>query len=155
MAHWEDTLPANDDTILMISGLGFQYSARGLTQTLFPISQTKQQKRTIDGTLVDVSNPAMRKYGSKISCTDTDAPPLDGLWPGMEVTVQCAIERSFLTYKNSVQQYPSLPVVSGSLYTIGPLTLYRPELVMLIMDCPASFEEWKHDNGWSIDLEQV
>ena len=155
MAHWEDTLPANDDTILMISGLGFQYSARGLTQTLFPISQTKQQKRTIDGTLVDVSNPAMRKYGSKISCTDTDAPPLDGLWPGMDCHGAVRHRAQLPDLSEQRAAVPGLPVVSGSLYTVGPLTLYRPELVMMIMDCPASFEEWKHDNGWSIDLEQV
>lgn len=155
MAHWEDTLPANEDTVLTISGMGFQYSARGLTQTLYPIKQTQQQKRTIDGTMVDVSNPAMRKYGSKISCQDVDAPPLDGIWPGMILTVQCAIERSFLTYNGSQQQYPALPVVSGSMYAIGPLTLYRPELVMMVMNNSAQIEEWKHDNNWSLDLEQV
>src|SRR3974390_1139586 len=88
----EGILPGGADTLLVISGLKFLYSARGLTQTLDVISQTKQQARTINGQLIDVSNPAFRKYLSKITCTDVDAPPIDNLWPGMEVTVQCALE---------------------------------------------------------------
>lgn len=153
MPTFENILPAGADTLLTISGLGgFQYQARGLSQTLVPIPQLKQQLRTINGNLRDVSNPAFRKYASKITCTDVDAPPLDNLWPGMTVIVQCAASLSFLT-GNSGSPYK--PVVEGSEYTYGHFTFYRPVLEMMVMDHNHTFDEWKADNGWELDLEEV
>jgi hypothetical protein len=74
----------SNDTLLQISGLGtLLYQARGLTQTLDVIGAAKQQERTINGILMDISNPMFRKYASKISCTDNTAPPLDNIWPGV------------------------------------------------------------------------
>jgi hypothetical protein len=153
MPTFENVLPPNADTLLTISGLGgFQYQARGLSQTLTPISQLKQQLRTINGSLVDVSNPAFRKYASKITCTDVDAPPLDNLWNGMIVEVQCAVSLAYLT-GNSGSPYKA--VVSGSEYTNGHFTFYRPVMNMMVMDFSHTFDEWKADNGWSLDLEEV
>ena len=150
---FENILPSGADTLLTISGVGgFQYQARGLSQTLSVIKQTQQQLRTINATLIDVSNPAFRKYASKITCTDVDAPPLDNLWPGMTVTVQCAASLAFET-GNSGSPYK--PVVSGSMYTNGHMTFYRPELTMMVMDVQETFDEWKSDNGWELDLEEV
>lgn len=150
---FEDILPSGDDTLLTISGLGnFQYQARGLTQTLFVIKQTQQQVRDVNGILVDVSNPAFRKYGSKITCTDVDATPIDGLWPGMEVVVGCTCE---LAYPTGNSGSPYRAVVSGSSYVQGAYTFYRPELNMMILDIQRTFDEWKHDNGWEIDLEEI
>jgi len=153
MPTFENILPASADTLLTISGLGdFQYQARGLSQTLSPIAQLKQQLRTINGSLIDVSNPAFRKYASKITCTDVDAPPLDNLWNGMIVTVQCAVSLVYLT-GNPGSPYKA--VVSGSEYTNGHYTFYRPEMEMMVMDFDHTFDEWKADNGWSLTLEEV
>jgi len=152
MPTLEGVLPAGADTLLVISGLDFQYQARGLAQTLEPIKQTHQQLRTINGNLRDVSNPIFRKYSSKITCTDVDAPPIDNIFPGMIVTVQCAIE---LVYKTGNVGSPAKPEVSGSSYVQGPSTHYRPQLEMMVMDVKHTFDEWKHDNGWEIDLEEV
>lgn len=153
MPTFENILPANADTLLVISGLGgFQYQARGLTQTLNVIAQTKQQVRTINGNMKDISNPAFRKYASKITCTDVDAPPLDGLYPGNIVTVQCAIS---LCYESGNSGSPFRAAVAGSIYTNGHFTFYRPELEMMVMDVQHTFDEWKADNGWEIDLEEV
>jgi hypothetical protein len=149
----ENVLPASADTLLVIEGLGgFQYQARGLTQTLMVISQLKQQVRTVNGTLIDISNPAFRKYASKITCTDVDAPPLDNLWPGMTVNVYCAAS---LAYLNGNSGSPYKPIVSGSEYTQGNYTFYRPILQMMVMDVQHTFDEWKADNGWELDLEEV
>ena len=148
----EGILPGGADTLLVISGLKFLYSARGLTQTLDVISQTKQQARTINGQLIDVSNPAFRKYLSKITCTDVDAPPIDNLWPGMEVTVQCALE---LCYESGNPGSPARTAVSGSTYTKDGMTFYRPLLTMMVTNVTHTLDEWKRDNGWSIELEEV
>jgi hypothetical protein len=112
----------------------------------------KQQLRTINGSLRDISNPAFRKYASKITCTDVDAPPLDNLWPGMTVIVQCAASLSYLT-GNPGSPYKT--AVSGSEYINGHYTFYRPELEMMVMDVKTQFDEWKADNVWEIDLEEV
>lgn len=151
--QFENILPASADTLLTITGLGgFQYQARGLSQSLQPIAQLKQQVRTINGTLIDVSNPAFRKYASKITCTDINAPPLDGLWNGAVVNVFCAAS---LSYLNGNSNSPYKPVVSGSDYTEGNFTYYRPLLQMMVMDFHVTFDEWKCENGWELDLEEV
>lgn len=149
----ENVLPANSDTTLTIVGLGgFRYQARGLNQTLAPIKQTQQQFRTINGSLKDVSNHAFRKYSSEITCTDINAPPLDGLFPGDEVVVDCA---AVLCYKTGNLGSPNRLQVSGSSWTLGEFTFYRPILTMMVMDLSENFEEWKSDFQWKISLEEM
>ena len=149
----ENVLPANADTLLVISGMGsFQYQARGLTQTLQLIPQATDLERSINGKLIDVSNPVFRKYMSRITCTDVDAPPLDGLWPGMQVTVQCAVT---LCYANGNPGSPGRPEVSGSSYVQGDFTFYRPVLEMLVKTFTENFEEWKGDVAWVLELEEI
>lgn len=150
---YENILAQNADTALTISGLGgFQYQARGLAQTMNVIAATKQQVRDINANLLDISNPAFRKFASKVTCTDVDAPPLDGLFPGMIVTVDCAIEFAYL---NGNPGSPYRNEVSGSSYTQGNYTFYRPSLMMMVLDVTHHLDEWRRDNGWTIDLEEV
>jgi|ERR1019366_7974210 hypothetical protein len=148
----ENTLPAGADTVLTISGLGFQYQARGLSQTLSVIKEAMQQQRTINGSLIDISNPIFRKYASKITCTDINAPPFDGLWPGMVVTVHCA---AVLCYRTGNPGSPHRPEVSGSSWTLGDMTFYRPVLEMMVGEQSESFDEWKSDFQWDLPLEEV
>jgi hypothetical protein len=150
---FENVLPANSDTLLTISAMGgFLYQARGLTQTLQPIKQSAQIVRTINGGARDVSNPAFRKYASKISCTDVNPPAFDTLFPGKVVTVHCAVS---LAYEAGNPGSPGRSEVSGSAYTEGHFTYYRPLLQMMIMDWNDAFEEWKAGNAWQLDLEEV
>ena len=82
-----------DDSMLVLSGIGVpSYSARGLTQTLQPIEAAGSQRRTVNGTLVDLSQAQFRKYRSTIRCSDQQAPALDDVWPGKVVTVSCIAE---------------------------------------------------------------
>lgn len=142
-----------NDTLLQISGLGTMlWQARGLTQTLAVINEAKQQERTINGVLKDISNPIFRKYSSKISCSDNTTPPLDNLWPGMLVTVHCAAELCYLTGSPGS---PGRPEVSGSSYTQGNYTFYRPALNMLVGPLSLHLDEWKCVIGWDLDLEEV
>ena len=149
----ENVLPAGADTMLVISGMGnFQYQARGLTQTLGLIPQATDLERSINGKLIDVGNPVFRKYLSKITCSDVDAPPLDGIWPGMLVTVHCAAS---LCYANGHSGSPGRPEVSGSSYVQGGFTFYHPVLEMLVKTFSENWEEWKGDMGWTLELEEI
>lgn len=150
---FENILPTDADTLLTISVFGsLQYQARGLTQTLEPIKESMQLQRTVNGTLVDISNPIFRKYASHISCSDVDAPPIDNLWVGMEVTVGCAVS---LSYQTGNSGSPYKPEVSGSSYIQGSFTFYRPLLDMRIMSISQSFDEWKCATSWNIELEEI
>lgn len=148
----ENILPAGADTVLTISGLGgFQYQARGLSQTLSLI-RTVEPERTINGKLIDMSNPCFRKYMSRITCTDINAPPFDGLFRGNVVTVQCA---AVLCYRTGNPGSPFRTPVSGSSWTLGDMTFYHPELEMMVMDLSENFEEWKADFQWDLSLEEM
>jgi hypothetical protein len=149
----EGILPAGADTLLTISGFGNMiYQARGLTQTLEHIQAASQMSRTINGTLLDVSAPQFRKYQSKITVPDeVEAPPLDGVWPGMTVTVGCAI---YLCYPHT-NPSPGRPEVSGSSYSENGFTFYRPLLTMKVKDFEQHLDEWGRKNGWTLDLEEV
>lgn len=150
----EGVLPAGKDTILTISSFGSMvYQARGLTQTLSLIDGASQLERTINGTLIDVSAPQFRKYSSKISVPDeSNAPPLDGIWPGMSVVVGCAV---FLAYPTGRAGSPQRTMVSGSDYTENGYTFYRPLLSMLVKSLDQSNEEWAAKSGWNLELEEV
>lgn len=153
MPTFENILPVNSDTLLTISGIGgFLYQARNLTQTLSPIKQSTQIVRTINGNARDISNPAFRKYASKISCSDVNPPSVDGVFPGKVVTVHCAVS---LSYQTGNPGSPHRSAVSGSSYTDGHITYYRPLLTMIVMGWNDAFEEWKAGNTWEIDLEEV
>lgn len=152
---FDNVLPANSDTILSISSFGnMLYQARGLSQSLEVIGEATQVERTINGTLIDLSNPAFRKYKSTItSPSDVSAPPLDGVWPGMEVTVECVNEISYLTSGGNGPF--NRPEVSGSSYEQGAYTFYRPVLTMLVRTVELHMDEWKCVIGWSMELEEV
>ena len=151
---FENVLPPNTDTILSITGFGnMTYQARNLSQTLEVIGAASQNERTINGTLIDVSAPQFRKYSSKVSIpSETNAPPLDGIFPGQTVTVHCAVGLSFITGSPG---FPKRPEVSGSSFTENGYTFYRPLLTMKIIHVETHFDEWKNVIGWTIELEEV
>jgi hypothetical protein len=154
MSTEENVLPANSDTLLVISSFGnMLYQARGLSQTLEVIGAAVQMERTINGNLIDLSAPQFRKYASTINIpNDVNAPPLDGVWPGMQVTVHCAVGLAFLT---GLAGAPHRTPVSGSEYVDGAYTFYRPELTMLVKKVETHFDEWKCIVGWTLELEEV
>lgn len=140
------------DTILAITGVGLApYSSRGLSQTLEPIEQSKQSKRTINGELKDTSVIQFRKYRSRITCTDANSPAFDKNWPGKSLTVDCVPELSYVTSGGS----PGRTVVGGSSRTDGAYTFYRPQLTMLVTSWDISRDEYGAEVGWTMDLEEV
>ena len=140
------------ETVLSITGFGLTpYSARGIQQTLEPISQSAAMRRTVNGALVDVSAPEFRKYRSVVSCEDMNVPAIDGVWPGQSVTVDCACELSYLTSGGS----PARTVVSGSSRTEGSYTFYRPRLTMRIVAFNQALDETGAVLSWTLELEEV
>jgi len=139
-------------TVLDLSVMGVSpYSARGLTQTLDPIAPSSQLRRTVNGDLKDLSAPQFRKYVSAISCTDQNVPALDGIWPGMELIVDCAVTLSFQTNSGT----PQRPAVPGSERTEGEFTIYRPRLVMRVVSYTVQEDEWGASISWTLNLEEV
>lgn len=149
----ENVLPANSDTLLEILSFGTMlYQARGLTQSLQVIPGASHMERTINGTLIDVSAPQFRKYVTRINASDVDAPPLDNVWPGMTITIHCAAS---LCYPTGNSGSPARAEVSGSSWTQGSMTFYRPIIVALVKSVEQHFDEWKASNGWTLEAEEV
>jgi hypothetical protein len=147
-----DVLYGDETTLLRIAGVGISpYSARGLTQTLELIqAAVGNQKRTINGDFVDWSVPQFRKFHSTISCTDQNAPAFDGIWPGMELVVDCIVS---LSYK-AVGGSPIRVIVPGSERIDGDFVIYRPRLTMLVLNFNSTEDEWDAQVGWQLELEE-
>jgi hypothetical protein len=144
-------LPA-EGTLLVMSGIGVPlYSARGLKQTLTPVQPAQQVRRTINMEAVDLSLATAKKYDTTISASDVAPPAFDDVWPGMQVTIDCVAELSYLTAGGS----PARTVVSGSSRVVGNYTIYRPQLVMLITAMSSSISEWEAGREWSLSATEV
>jgi hypothetical protein len=139
-----------NETKLVLSGNGVApYSARGLTQTIDLIDAASNTRRSINGSLNDLSQAQFRKYKSTISCNDHLAPALSGIWPGMPLTVDCVAELSYLTATGA----PERTVVATR--TEGAYTYYTPRLIMRVMSYTTSHDEYGAQVGWSLDLEEI
>lgn len=140
------------ETVLTITGPGINpYSARGITQTLDLVESSSRIAETINGKTVNLSPAQFRKLKSTITFNDVDPPALDSLWPGMELTVQCAKERAYKTSGGS----PDRPVVAGSERIEGDYTYYRPELVMMVVSYADAGQEWARSNQATLELIEV
>jgi hypothetical protein len=140
------------NTVLEISGPGIaDYSARGATQTLDPIDAAGNLVRTVNGALIDLSPSQMRKYRSSIKCNDTESPALDGIWPGMLLTIDCIAELGYRTSGGT----PGRPVVPGSSRVSNLWTYYRPRLSMRVVQYSVSRDEYGAMTDWSLDLEET
>ncbi len=143
------------DTLLVISGdngdIIAAYSARGLTQSIDPIDAASVVARTVNGALIDLSPSRFRKYKSTVSCTDVETPALDGVWPGMVVTVDCVAELGYLTSSGT----PQRQIVEGSERASSNWTYYRPRLDMRVTQYTVSRDEYGHMIEWSLSLEEL
>lgn len=124
-------------THLVIDEIPFPDAAiRDLTMTLEPIAQATQQRRTINGELVDVSQSQFHgKYRVMISCRDMETPHFDGVLPGTIVQVTCI--RDLGIARNSDGEPDQL------------------ELEMMVGGWGISTEEWKASVAWQLPLESV
>jgi hypothetical protein len=130
------------------------YSARGLRGTLQPIEAARGNSllaRTVNGTLIDISAPQMRKYRLEVTGSDQAPPALDGLWVGMTVSVHSHVEIAYETSGGG----PAHPAAPGSSRVEGGYTYYRPAFTMMVVDWRIEREEWEQAVSWSLSLEEV
>ena len=141
-------------TLLVIAPIGLPpYAARGLKQSLTPIGAATAMRRTVNGTLVDLSDPAFRKYASTISCSDQQAPAVDGVWPGDTVIVDCIVELAREAGTGDVGA--GRTVVPGSEREEGDFVFYRPRLTMLVTGHQVNRDEYGATTDWSMTLEEA
>jgi hypothetical protein len=131
------------------------YSARGITQTLEPISGAGGQgsawlRRDVNGWMRSVADPRFRKYHSTVTCRDGESPCLDGAWLGEQCEVECACELSF-----PQGAIPQRSAVSGSPRAQGTITYYRPVLTMMVSKITSSFSEYPALYSWELGLEEI
>lgn len=140
------------DTLLILSGMGIpSFSCRGATQTLTPIQAALDQRRSVNGELLDLSYNQFRKYISKITCTDIESPSLDQIWPGAEIEIGCICELTYLTTRGSAGR----EAVSGSTVIRGDYTVYRPVLAMLVTSFSLQHDEYGRAIAWELDSEEI
>jgi hypothetical protein len=140
-----------ETTVLKLLGMGVTpYSARGLTQTLAPIDEQPYMRRTINGSLRDLSDDRFKKYKSTITGTDQQPPAVDGSWTGKIVVVDCITELAFPEYGGAQR-----PVVEGSEREEDGFVFYRPRLTMMITAFSISRDEYQARVGWQMDLAEV
>jgi hypothetical protein len=139
-----------DTTLLVIAGPGVPpYSARGLRQTLEPIAASQVQQRTVNGRLVNLSPTQMRKFRSEISCSDQQAPALNGVYPGDELVVDCVVELAYPTATGTADR----PIVESRVE--GDFTFYRPRLTFLVVEYQIDRDEYGAVVQWHLSLEEV
>jgi len=115
-------------TLLAIDAIDFSDPAvRGITMTLEPIDQSKNLARDCRGVLCDISVAQFRMYKVSITCTDHEAPDLDGIWPGQDVTITCI---------------PGIGVGSP-LVILAKVTSWN-----------TSRQEWDSEVAWTLEAEQ-
>lgn len=148
-------------SILRLVGMGIPpYSARGIAESLEPISESEQLRRTINGSLKDLSDPTHRKYGLSLSATDVDPPAVEGVWPGLQVVVDVVTEMALLgefevDSEGGSEPAFDRPVVPGSARTADGFTFYRPRLTMRIRRFNVNRDEWGAVTSWTMQLEEV
>jgi hypothetical protein len=131
-------------------------------------------RRTINGTLVDLTRSTHRKYRLEITCRDTVAPALAALWRGQTVSVNAPIPLRQVVSSGSATLIrtpvpgsvrcftadgtPVPATVAGATVSTSPSAAYveyKPVMTMMVVERSEDFAEWDATTGWSIVLEEV
>jgi hypothetical protein len=167
------------DTLLRLDALPWPpFSARAARQALEPLG-LGALKRSVNGELAYVGTGA-EKFRSTIRGRDAEAPDFDGVFRGMETSVDCIAE---LTARISVGGSGAVLArdpVPGSVRALdasgaeveisgiegrevslaGPaagdvFVVYRPRLAMLVEGWACERDEWGAVVSWEITLVEV
>jgi hypothetical protein len=146
------TIRTTDSTLLALDVMALSaYASRKMSQTIEPIDQAADLRRTVNGELVNFGDDVFQKYRTTVSGADHRPPSIDGIWPGVEITLHCVAELSFLTSGGTAQRY----AVAESMREEGDLTFYRPVLDVMVTAFTTSFDEWSAEWSWSITFEEI
>lgn len=172
-------------TSLDLGGLLTAYSDRDISETLTPISEAGNTRRTINGQLRSIASPGFRKYSLAVSGRDLWSPAFDKLWPGdtLEIvpistltqyvrrptygwdgaTVDVVLQRDAAEVVH-VRDANGRPVEvishNGNRVTVaapaaGLHVSYRPRLVMLVTGWSVDEVEREASVSWSLDAAEV
>jgi hypothetical protein len=137
------------------SGPGINpYSAINVRGKLAPISEAQGEDkfpRAVNGGVVDISAPQMRKFMLDITGSAPSPPALDGLWAGSIVGVACVTELSFKT--GGPFTFSRTPT-DGSVRTEGDYTFYRPFLTMIVVSWDIDRDNWGAQVSWRLTLTE-
>lgn len=125
------------------------YSARGIRETFEP-DYEPDLARTVNGALIDLTPEQDRKVRIRIQCDDMDAPALQGIWPGMEITVNCTTELSYASTDG-----PEHSVVPGSERTGDGFVFYRPRFSTRVASFSIDTDEAGAAVGWTLVLREI
>ena len=128
------------------------FSARGLKGTLGPVDEARgrdKMARNVNGALVDLSAPQMRKYKLSIKGNDQAPPALDGLWVGMPVVVFSLVEIGA-----RVGSTPTRPWTPDGIRFEGEYFYYRQLFQMRVVDWNIDRDEYAADVPWTLELEE-
>jgi len=127
------------------------YSARGLHERMRYNDGAMAQDVTVNGELVDLSLERFRKLEITISAKDVRPPSIDVCRPGLKVL----LESSRLFSYPTLGGMPGRTPVSGSEFTEGDFTFYRPTFVCMLGNPSMDFDEWEADDEWSLPMREV
>lgn len=165
------------ETVLVLGDVAIPLGAgRAITQTLEPIDNG-DLRRTVNGTLKDLTREENRKFASTISTSDWSSPAFEGLWKGMTLTVQCITEMRQNVFPVSEDITLVRPAVEGTVYGVtedgvrlapaletptyaefdDPVryVVFRPELEFMVTSISRSRDEYAVEESWQIGLEEV
>lgn len=172
------------ETDLTIEGQGLPpFSARGCHQVLTPI-RNGEYRRTIEGKLIFIGNDSHHKYRTKIRGQDKTTQTIEKWWRGEPVRVGCiqrlcqefmgdglrqrvelarlpikgsvivfdeaAEKRSLLKIQEREISFTEIPQKNKRLFIS-----YRPLLDMMMIHHTVETDEWGHQVGWTLELEEV
>lgn len=172
------------ETELTIEGGGFPpFSARECHQVLTSIPNG-EYRRTIEGRLIFIGNETHHKYRTKIRGQDKTIPAIEKWWRGGQVHVGCIqrlcqeflgdgihksirlarlpIEGSVVVFDEAKENAKVLKVQEAEvvLEEVPPkgkrlFISYRPLLEMMMTHHAIETDEWGHQVGWALELEEV
>lgn len=139
------------DSVLFINIIGFPPgSCRGVNQTLKLIQEAASFRRTVNFNLKNTAPARAMKYAIEITCTDSNAPALNGIFPGAAIVVDCVSEINRPTADAALRL-----AVPGSEYVVGDFTISRPRLNMTITDFQLDSVETDATVGWRLTAEET
>lgn len=166
-----------DETNLKLGNLIIPTGAgRGISQSI-TLFDNGDLRRTVNGSLVDLTRDESRKFVSEISAIDQKTPTFAGIWKGMEISVECistirqlvnppsttvelirdAVELSiFGRDVDGAKVTPTL--VDGRDITFAVnvyLVEFFPVLDMVVSDISIDTDEYESTQSWRLSLEEL
>jgi len=163
------------DLGLIAIGLG---ADRQIKESLQPID-TGDLRRTVNGVLVSLADPAFKKYKLSVSCDDMLPPAFGSIWRGQQLTVSPVSEIADVVAVGGTSRTLERDPVAGSIrcvdidggthaFTVAGrvVTLssaatkptrifYRPTLTMMVSQHSVDHDEAAASVSWSLDLEEI